>query len=250
MNSWRRDGESNRGSHERVGLERGVPHTPSQRGEQAPGGRGNEARDDNGRTGRVPRGSDKSFRSPFQIERKRRQQTSLKSQLESTLERLGEIRRHTANVRQEQRQNQQLLRAKSSQLETENHLYKVAQVEESRLQRETKQSEKETRDSGEKIEKLEENLERLSKKLEASRKSIELEQNRLKGWEEKLNKKEEKNTVIEHFVKSDEKTFKVPIARATRNVFQTILKILIHFRGSFPEFFYFYKFQTISFEEF
>lgn len=148
-----------------------------------------------------------------QIEEKRRQRVSLKSQFSSALERLGEIRRHTGDVRQEQKQNQRLLRGQSCQLETENQLYRVAQLEESRLQQETKQREKESRESGEKIGKLEDSLERLSKKLESSRKSIELEQDRLRAWEDKLSKKEEKNTVIEQFVKSDEKTFKVRFVR-------------------------------------
>jgi chromosome segregation ATPase len=144
-----------------------------------------------------------------QVERKSRLRASLKAQLDNTLERIKDIRKHAVDVRQEHIQNQRLLGAHSAQVETEKRLCLAAQAEKTRLVQDTKQSERQVRETAEKIETLQQNVARLTKKLKASKTSIKTDTHTLIEWEERLNKKEEKNIIIEQFVKSDEKTFKV-----------------------------------------
>ncbi|XP_011504771.1 PREDICTED: coiled-coil domain-containing protein 39 [Ceratosolen solmsi marchali] len=157
---------------------------------------------------RIPIANAENKRLEEEVERKNRLRASLKSQHENTLERIKDIRKHAADVRQELSQNQRLLGAHSAQVETEKQLCLAAQAEKTRLIHETKQCERHLHDTTAKIDSLQQNVTRITKKLQASKKSIKTDTSRLLEWEERLNKKEEKNIIIEQFVKSDEKTFK------------------------------------------
>ncbi|XP_058807541.1 coiled-coil domain-containing protein 39 [Phymastichus coffea] len=157
---------------------------------------------------RIPIANAENKQLEEEIERKSRLRASLKSQLENTLERIQDIRKHASDVKQEQKHNQKLLSAHSTQVETENHLYRLSQSEESKLAQEMKQREKQTRELNDKIIMMKQNVVKLTKKLENTKRNIQLDKDRLLSWEEKLNKKEEKNMIIEQLVKSDEKDFK------------------------------------------
>lgn len=119
------------------------------------------------------------------------------------------MRAHAADIRQRHSQNQRLLAGHSGQVEAEQRLYRAAQADESRLGREIELGERGARDSATRTEALEASCAKLTKRLDASKRRIKLDRERLLEWEERLNRKEEKNAVIEQFVRSDEKTFKV-----------------------------------------
>ena len=88
-------------------------------------------------------------------------------------------------------------------------MYRASLANESQLSQEIRQRERQTKDTDDRLAGLQQNMGRLTKKLETLKKNIQMDKDRLLTWEEKLNRKEEKNMVIEQFVKSDEKMFKV-----------------------------------------
>ena len=145
----------------------------------------------------------------MKVERKSRLRASLRTTLDNTQERISEIRRHAADIKHEEAQRRRLLGARSAEVETEQRLYRAAQADESKLVQETRGHEKKAKETEERLASLRANVAKLTKKLEATKRNILVDRDRLLAWEEKLNEKEEKNTVVEQFVRSDEKTFKV-----------------------------------------
>ncbi|KAJ8669687.1 hypothetical protein QAD02_000946 [Eretmocerus hayati] len=157
---------------------------------------------------RIPIANAENKRLEQEIEAKSRKRAGLKAQLEANSERVKEMRLHGSDVRQQQRENQRLLAASSAQLEAERQIYRQAQIDESRLLRELHDREKNSDETQRKLTSLQNELDKLAKKLDSTSAKIQLDQQRLAAWEEQLAKADDRNLVIEQFVRSDEKTFK------------------------------------------
>ncbi|XP_014212580.1 coiled-coil domain-containing protein 39-like [Copidosoma floridanum] len=157
---------------------------------------------------RIPIANAANKRLEEEIERKTRERAALRTRLANLEELTSEIQKHGTDVRQEQSQNQRLLAAHAAQLEAEKHLYGLSRMEEGRLRRESKLAARETSETEERTAVLKQRLAKSSRKLEDTKRGIALDKESLADWEEKLNRAEEKNLVIEHFVRTDDKSFK------------------------------------------
>ncbi|KAL7305753.1 hypothetical protein TKK_0002003 [Trichogramma kaykai] len=165
---------------------------------------------------RLPIANTENKRLEEEVERKTRERASLRAALENTQERIREIRKHASDIKAEENQRRRLLGAHSGEVEAEQRLYKLAQAEESKIQQDARNCEKKTKETDEKLQTLQSNVAKLTKKLESIKKNILVDRDKLLAWEERLNRKDERNQLIEQFVKSDEKTFKkVELERQT-----------------------------------
>lgn len=130
-------------------------------------------------------------------------------QLEAVTGRIDSIKKHAVNVGSEHVQNQKLLTAHSTQLDSEDHLFRLCNSTNSKLYQELRQFEKERKDVAQRIETKENELRKLMEKLNALKKNVKFDKDQLVQWEEALQRGEEDNQLIEKYMKTDGKKFKV-----------------------------------------
>ncbi|XP_054016691.1 coiled-coil domain-containing protein 39-like isoform X3 [Hylaeus anthracinus] len=133
---------------------------------------------------------------------------SLSAKLESTEERLRMMKNRISNLKVERDINQKLLTTHSTQLETENHHYRLSCNTETSLRREARDFEKEWKKVNEAVSGVMKELEKLTKKIESSKKVVEYDEQSLRELEEKLNQNENNNQLIEQYMKEDAKEYK------------------------------------------
>lgn len=71
-----------------------------------------------------------------EVQKKQRQVVALQNELSSNEDRVHAILEHLKNIRQELQHTQGIINARKNEVETENHLLKLAEREEGRLQQE------------------------------------------------------------------------------------------------------------------
>ncbi|XP_053989347.1 coiled-coil domain-containing protein 39-like isoform X3 [Hylaeus volcanicus] len=133
---------------------------------------------------------------------------SLSAKLESTEERLRMMKNRISNLKVERDINQKLLTTHSTQLETENHHYRLSCNTETSLRREAQDFQKEWKKVNEAVSGVMKELEKLTKKIESSKKVVEYDEQSLRELEEKLNQNENNNQLIEQYMKEDAKEYK------------------------------------------
>lgn len=133
----------------------------------------------------------------------------LSTKLESTEERLKMMTNRITNLKMEQDMNQKLLNIHSTQLETENHHYRLSCSNELSLHQEARDLKKELNKINETVSNIMKDTEKITKKIESSKKVIKYDEKRLQEWEEMLNQNENNNQLIEQYMKEDVKEYKV-----------------------------------------
>ena len=144
----------------------------------------------------------------LQIEKKSKRKVQLASEVEKTENRIKDIEKHATNVKIEHDYNQKLITAHAAQLEAENNLVRIRANAESSIAQEIRNLEKEKKDIQERKAYLEKELTKLSNKIEESKRNVEFDRVKLVKLEESLNRDEERNQIIEGFIKIDAKDFK------------------------------------------
>ncbi|XP_054016688.1 coiled-coil domain-containing protein 39-like isoform X1 [Hylaeus anthracinus] len=157
---------------------------------------------------RIPIANEENRKLEEEIERKMKLKKSLSAKLESTEERLRMMKNRISNLKVERDINQKLLTTHSTQLETENHHYRLSCNTETSLRREARDFEKEWKKVNEAVSGVMKELEKLTKKIESSKKVVEYDEQSLRELEEKLNQNENNNQLIEQYMKEDAKEYK------------------------------------------
>ena len=143
------------------------------------------------------------------MERKRKLKASLSLKLETKEELIQTIKKNVLHIESQRDHNQNLITAHSAQIEAENNLYKTSQSVLSSLNHEIHKFEKEKKEATERISNMEKDMEKLNDKLKTMQSTIKLDQTRLLQWEKTLQREGKDNELIQQFIKSDEKKFKV-----------------------------------------
>ncbi|XP_053989346.1 coiled-coil domain-containing protein 39-like isoform X2 [Hylaeus volcanicus] len=157
---------------------------------------------------RIPIANEENRKLEEEIERKMKLKKSLSAKLESTEERLRMMKNRISNLKVERDINQKLLTTHSTQLETENHHYRLSCNTETSLRREAQDFQKEWKKVNEAVSGVMKELEKLTKKIESSKKVVEYDEQSLRELEEKLNQNENNNQLIEQYMKEDAKEYK------------------------------------------
>ena len=85
-----------------------------------------------------------------QVQRKQREIVALQNELGENEDRVHSMSEHLKNVRQELQHTQGIVNARKNEIETEDHLHKIAQREEGRLRHEIKRLSRDLEDLKEK----------------------------------------------------------------------------------------------------
>lgn len=133
----------------------------------------------------------------------------LTTKLEAMKDRVKMMKKHASYLTAEHDMNQKLLNAHATQLESEDHHYRLSRSTESRLRQEARDFEKEWKKVNETISNVKRELEKMTKKIEASKKAVKYDEKSLREWEETLNQNEDTNQLIEQYMKEDLKEYKV-----------------------------------------
>lgn len=140
-----------------------------------------------------------------------KQKISLNAKLESLEERLKMIKKHAGDIAMRHDFNQKLLAEHSTQMETEDHLYRLIGNKESSLRQETREFEKEWTDVNYRVSCIEKELLRTTNKLVKSKQTVHFDEDNLRKYEEMLTEKEDDNLLIESYMKLDTQKYKVVI---------------------------------------
>ncbi|XP_076281771.1 coiled-coil domain-containing protein 39 isoform X2 [Lasioglossum baleicum] len=142
------------------------------------------------------------------IESKMKLKEALSGKLEANTEKLTMLKNRLNTLKAEQDMNQKLLNTHSTQLETENHHYRLSCSTESSLRQEARDFEKEWKNVNETIANITRELEKMTKKIEASKNTVKYDERSLREWEDALNQNEDNNQLIEQYLKEDAKEYK------------------------------------------
>ncbi|KAJ8309699.1 hypothetical protein KUTeg_011564, partial [Tegillarca granosa] len=119
------------------------------------------------------------------------------NELEEIDDRLHAMSEHLKNVRQELSHTQGLTGARKHEIETENHLLKIAEREEGRLKQEIQKLEQELEDLKERKNVFENNIFRQTQKLEEMKSQMNWDQQALEAWLEESARKDEDSMAIQ-----------------------------------------------------
>lgn len=119
------------------------------------------------------------------------------------------MKKHAGDLAARHDFNQKLLAEHSTQLETEDHLYRLSGNTESSLRQEAREFEKEWVDVNRRVSSVEKELLRMTKKLTEAKRMVQFDEDSLRKWEEILARKEEDNQLIEDYMKQDTQKYKV-----------------------------------------
>ncbi|XP_076676253.1 coiled-coil domain-containing protein 39-like [Andrena cerasifolii] len=157
---------------------------------------------------RIPVANEENIRLEEEIEKKMKFKEDLTTKLETIKDRVAMMKKHASYLTTEHDMNQKLLNVHSTQLESEDHHYRLSCSTESSLRREARDFEKEWKTVNETISNVKRELEKMTKKIEASKKAVKYDEKSLREWEETLNQNEDNNQLIEQYMKEDLKEYK------------------------------------------
>ncbi|KAK7484760.1 hypothetical protein BaRGS_00024045, partial [Batillaria attramentaria] len=126
-----------------------------------------------------------------EVQRKQQMITQNQNDLNETEDRVFAMTEHLKNVRQELLHTQALVEARDKELETEDHMLKIAQTEEGRLQQEINRLKKELDELKEQKNIYENNIFRQTQKLEEMKSQMNWDQQALEAWLEESARKDE-----------------------------------------------------------
>lgn len=122
--------------------------------------------------------------------------------------RIDAIDQHVKNVNVERDYNQKLLSAYISQHNAEENFHKISENEIAALTQDIRDIEKEKKSTQERIKLMEADISKLKNKLNSSEAVVALDKSKCIQWEETLNCKEDRQQLIEKYMKMDGKKFK------------------------------------------
>nr|CAD7198868.1 unnamed protein product [Timema douglasi] len=126
------------------------------------------------------------------------------ARLEEITDRVNALTKHMKNVIQEHQQNQSLLTAHFSQVQTEDHLLRLSQSEEDHLRQDLCRINKAFAHLGERHNSLQNDIFKHTEKLEQLKVNVKWDKNALLAWEEEMARGEEDNYVIVRAFQEDD----------------------------------------------
>nr|CAD7588601.1 unnamed protein product [Timema genevievae] len=126
------------------------------------------------------------------------------ARLEEMTDRVNALNKHMKNVIQERQQNQSLLTAHFSQVQTEDHLLRLSQSEEDHLRQDLCRINKAFAHLGERHNSLQNDIFKHTEKLEQLKVNVKWDKNALLAWEEEMARGEEDNYVIVRAFQEDD----------------------------------------------
>ncbi|EZA57497.1 coiled-coil domain-containing protein 39 isoform X1 [Ooceraea biroi] len=157
---------------------------------------------------RIPVANEENKRLEEEVAQKAKLKISLIAKLENLEERRKMMKKHVGDLTVRHEFNQKLLAEHSTQLEMENHFYRLSGNVESSLCQEAREFDKEWTDVNCRVSSVETELLRMMNKLSEAKRTIQFDEDSLRKWEEKLAQKEEDNQLIESYMKQDAQKYK------------------------------------------
>lgn len=145
----------------------------------------------------------------LQVARKAKYKISLNAKLESLEERLKMMKKHASDITMRHEFNQKLLAEHSTQMEAEDHLYRLSGNTESSLRQEAHELEKEWTDVNRRVLYVEKELLKTTRTLVKAKQTVHFDEDNLRKCEEMLAQKAEDNQLIESYMKQDAQKYKV-----------------------------------------
>lgn len=143
------------------------------------------------------------------MEKKRKLKENLSAELESKNELMEMVKKNIVHLTSQHDHNQNLISAYSAQTEAENNLYKTSQSMFSSMRQEINKYEKDKKETSERIVGMEKDMSKVNEKLKIMDSVIKQDQTRLTKREKSLQQDGRDNEIIQHFIQSDTKKFKV-----------------------------------------
>jgi len=143
-----------------------------------------------------------------EVQQKQKEIIRLQNELSVNEDRVYAISSHLKNVRQELQHTQALVNARQKEVETEQHLQKVAEREEGRLKQEIMRLQRDIDDIKEKKNIYENNIFRQTQKLEEMKSRMNWDQQALEAWLEESARKDEDAMILQKYTRQDEAKIK------------------------------------------
>ncbi|BFZ06218.1 hypothetical protein BsWGS_09257 [Bradybaena similaris] len=126
------------------------------------------------------------------------------NELAETEERIGAMSEHLKNVRQELQYTQGVVNARQKEAQTENHMLKIAEREEGRLNQEIARLMKEMDELKERKNTFENKIFKQTQNLETVKAQMNWDQETLEAWLEESTKKDEDAMTLQKYTRQDE----------------------------------------------
>ncbi|XP_067014621.2 coiled-coil domain-containing protein 39 [Anabrus simplex] len=156
----------------------------------------------------VPVANEENKRIEAEVEAKMKLKAKYTIQLEELTERLDALNRHMKSVQLEHQQNQSLITAHRMQLQTEDHMHRLALAERSSVKQELQQLNKAFMDLGDRHNLLQNDIFRHTESLERLKATVKCDKDALTAWEEELTRSDENNELLQQFFYEDESKWK------------------------------------------
>lgn len=143
-----------------------------------------------------------------EIQRKQKEIVTAQNELGDNEDRVRAMSDHLHNVRQELQHTQGLVNARNHEIESEDHLLKIAQREEGRLKQEIHKLEREMEELKEQKNIYENNIFKQNQKLEEMKSQMNWDQQALEAWLEESARKDEDAMTLAKYTRQDEAKIK------------------------------------------
>lgn len=138
------------------------------------------------------------------VQKKEKELVTAQQQLAETEDRVHALSEHLKNVRQELQLTQALVNARRKEVETEEHLSKIAEREEGRLNQEINRLNKELEELKEQKNIYENNIFKQTQRLEELKTQMNWDQQALEAWLEESARKDEDAMTLQKYARQDE----------------------------------------------
>ncbi|PAA67035.1 hypothetical protein BOX15_Mlig013471g1, partial [Macrostomum lignano] len=152
----------------------------------------------------IPVANDDNKRLIALVESLNKAGTSAGNEIEHVDDKVTALEAHIKNVRQELMQTQALFQARVHEVETEQHITKVSEREEGRLNQEIRRLDKEISNSKATKNQLENNIFKQTAQLEEMKAQMNWNQQALEAWLEESEKKTEDSLALQKYTRQDE----------------------------------------------